>query len=81
MVPGAPGSGTIYVGGNIAGPAGEDVSRSDVWLYTIDGALYSLSGSARDLSLLRDGRDVTGASAGDEYGTEVQECVTGEPRG
>ena len=64
--------GLVYVGGNIDSPAGERLSNDDVWLVK-DGSLFALSGDARRRTSLPDGRGF--ASAGDEYGTAVQECV------
>ncbi|MGY1865267.1 hypothetical protein [Nocardia gipuzkoensis] len=49
------------------------VSSADVWI--VDGpAVYALSSDARRRTTLPDGRQV--ASAGDNYGTKVQGCVT-----
>lgn len=69
--------GLVYVGGNIVAVDGSKVSSADVWLVS-DGAVFSLSGDARRHTPWPDGRDI--ASAGDEYGTQVQDCVTGAER-
>lgn len=68
--------GIVYVGGNIMGDDGVKVSSADVWLVIRQPGsydVYSLSGDARRRTLWPDGRDI--ASAGDEYGTAVQDCV------
>ena len=65
-------TGLIYVGGNIDDSTGNRVSNDDVWLVH-NGAVFALSGDARRRTSLADGRDY--ASAGDEYGSAVQECV------
>lgn len=69
--------GLVYVGGNIVGPDGVKVSSADVWLVA-GGAVFSLSGDARGRTPWPDGRDI--ASAGDDYGSQVQDCVTGAER-
>ena len=70
----APG-GLTYIGANIMrGDIKE--SSADVWVAR-DVAVFSLSGSAREYSTLPDGRRLLDASAGDDYGTEVQDCVIG----
>ncbi|CKH13029.1 hypothetical protein PXH78_09280 [Mycolicibacterium smegmatis] len=66
--------GALYIGGNIVDSSGTKVSSADVWL--LDGALWALSSDARKRTVLPDGRDL-GVSAGDEYGSAVQDCVTG----
>lgn len=62
-----------YIGANIM--EGETkASSADVWVAQ-GGAIYAVSGSARDMSSLPDGRKVLDVSAGDEWGQQVQECV------
>ncbi|MFD3812154.1 hypothetical protein [Rhodococcus sp. NPDC058639] len=68
------GEGVTYVAGNIHDAAGERVSSADVWALS-DGVLYSLSSDARERSVAVDGRSILGISAGDEYGSLVQNCV------
>lgn len=64
--------GGTYVGGNIM--QGDGVaSHGDVW-FSKGGTLYALSSGAREFSTAPDGRDL--ASAGDEYGSQLIECVT-----
>lgn len=60
-----------YIGGNID-KAGSRESSGDVWLLS-DGVLYALSSDARRRTMLPDGRDL--ASAGDDYGSELINCV------
>lgn len=73
--------GIRYIGANIYDAAGDKLSSADVWAF--DGTdAYSLSGSARNdySTRLPDGRDLggdLGISAGDEYGTQAQDCATG----
>lgn len=69
----APG-GLTYVGANIMRGDTKE-SSADVWVEK-DGAVFALSGSAREYSLLPDGRRITDASAGDDYGIAVQNCTT-----
>ncbi|MGQ4619092.1 hypothetical protein [Nocardia sp. R7R-8] len=69
----APG-GLVYVGANIM-QGTTKVSSADVWV-TQRGSVYSLSGDARRRTTLPDGRKVLNASAGDDFGTQVQDCVT-----
>ncbi|MFC3964058.1 hypothetical protein [Nocardia jiangsuensis] len=69
----APG-GVVYIGGNIM-QGTTKVSSADVWAVR-NGSVYSLSGDARRRTTLPDGRDALDASAGDDYGTKVQGCVT-----
>lgn len=69
----APG-GLAYIGANIM-QGTTKVSSADVWV-TRGGSVYSLSGDARRRTTLPDGRKVLSASAGDDYGTKVQGCVT-----
>ncbi|MGX7730897.1 hypothetical protein ACWPOB_16730 [Rhodococcus sp. 2H158] len=66
--------GVTYVAGNIHDSPGDRVSSADVWALR-SGALFSLSSDARSRSAAVDGRDVLGLSAGDEYGSLVQDCV------
>ncbi|MCV7230647.1 hypothetical protein [Mycolicibacterium komossense] len=61
----------VYVGGNIL-HGSELISSGDVWLAQ-HGALYALSSDARKRTLLPDGRDL--ASAGDQYGSALVDCV------
>lgn len=64
----------IYVGGNVVDSTGSVVSHGDVW-WSENGQLYALSGGARQWSpMLPDGREW--ASAGDEYGSQLVECVS-----
>lgn len=66
-------SGYLYVGGNIMD--GETkVSSSDVWIAEDGFVLYALSGTAREMTPLADGRDL-GLSAGDDFGLAVQDCT------
>lgn len=67
--------GLTYIGANIM-RGDERESSADVWIED-DGAIYSMSGSAREYSLLPDGRDVLPVmvSAGDEFGSQVQTCA------
>ncbi|WAL49560.1 hypothetical protein [Rhodococcus pyridinivorans] len=67
--------GVEYVAGNIHDEAGDRVSSADVWALN-GGVIYALSGGARDESAAVDGRDVLGISAGDEFGSLAQNCVT-----
>lgn len=60
------------LGGNIEFANGVRVSSADVWVVQ-HGAVFALSSDARRRTLLPVGRDI--ASAGDEYGAAVQECV------
>ncbi|MFC9472261.1 hypothetical protein ACFTS5_08710 [Nocardia sp. NPDC056952] len=69
----APG-GVVYVGANIM-QGTTKVSSADVWAVR-NGSVYSLSGDARRRTTLPDGRKVLDISAGDDYGTKVQGCVT-----
>ena len=63
-----------YVGGNVVDSTGSVVSHGDVW-WSENGQLYALSGGARQWSpMLPDGREW--ASAGDEYGSQLVECVS-----
>lgn len=70
----------IYVGGNIIGSDGTKESSADVWLVKNEGiyVVYSLSSDARRRTTWPDGRDL--ASAGDQYGAAVQDCVTSAER-
>lgn len=53
------------------------VSTADVWVF-VGATPYALSGSAREYTLLPDGRDLPGSpSAGDEMAQALMECVTG----
>ncbi|MDF3284651.1 DUF2510 domain-containing protein [Gordonia sp. N1V] len=63
-----------YIGANIMRGL-EKVSSADVRAQK-EAAIFSLSGSAREYSLLPDGRHILDISAGDDYGTAVQDCVT-----
>lgn len=81
-----PANGDQYIGGDIM--RGETrVSSSDVWLIR-EGVPYALSSDARKLSGLVDGRrlpgpkptTLLGPSAGDEWGSGVQECVNAARR-
>ena len=67
--------GLTYIGANIM-RGDERESSADVWIED-DGAIYSMSSSAREYSLLPDGRDLLPVlvSAGDEYGSQVQTCA------
>ena len=67
----APGDMT-YIGGNIEAADGVRTPRADVWLVR-HGAVFALSSDARRRTLLPDGSDF--ASAGDEYGVAVIDCV------
>lgn len=60
-----------YIGGNILSGT-EVISNRDVWLAQ-NGAIYALSSDARRRTTLPDGRDI--ASAGDEYGGAVIDCL------
>lgn len=62
-----------YIGAHIM-RGDERESSADVWVAQ-GPAVYALSGSAREYSMLPDGRDVLGVSAGDEYGSAVQDCT------
>jgi len=70
----------IYVGGNIIGSDGTKESSADVWLVKDEGiyVVYALSRDARQRTTWPDGRDL--ASAGDQYGSAVQDCVTNAER-
>lgn len=70
-------NGDRYVGGDIM-RGGVKASSADVWLLRAD-VPYALSSDARKLSGLADGRGL--ASAGDEWGSAVQECVVAAGRG
>jgi len=63
----------VYVGGNIMAGA-QRASSGDVWVVQ-HGGIYSLSSDARKRTLLPDGRDL--ASAGDQYGSAVIDCISG----
>jgi hypothetical protein len=62
----------IYIAGDIEA-AGRRVSSADVWMFQ-HGAMFALSSDARRRTIFADGRDF--ASAGDEYGAAVQECIS-----
>jgi hypothetical protein len=62
-----------YVGANFFDETDRRVSSADVWINR-NGVWYALSSDARSRTSLPDGRDY--ASAGDEDGTAVQDCVT-----
>lgn len=67
-----------YIGANIM--EGETkASSADVWVAQ-GSAIYAVSGSARDMSSLPDGRKVLDVNAGDESGQQVQECVIADSR-
>lgn len=62
----------VYIAGDIEA-GGQRVSSADVWLYQ-HGAILALSSDARKRTMFADGRDF--ASAGDEYGTAAQDCIS-----
>ncbi|MQY31262.1 hypothetical protein NRB56_68710 [Nocardia sp. RB56] len=70
----APGGVLTYVGANIM-QGTTKASSADVWVAR-GAVVYSLSGDARRRTTLPDGRKMLSASAGDDYGTKVQTCVT-----
>jgi len=68
--------GYTWIGANIYGADGSKLSNADVWI--VDEVLpMALSGSARQYSLLLDGRDLPrNPSAGDDIGLRVRDCTT-----
>lgn len=70
-------AGSQYFGANFFDEEGKRVSSADVWLLK-GGVVYSLSSDARSRSSFPDGRRSPGASAGDEFGQRVQDCVTAD---
>ena len=70
--------GTTYISANLM-EGDKRVSPMVVWA-TKGAALYAVSSSAQDASQLPDG-SVIGVSAGDQYGSAVQQCVLKEVRG
>ncbi|HEY9311637.1 hypothetical protein [Williamsia sp.] len=70
----APG-GLVYIGADIM--RGEErESSQDTWVVE-DDVVYALSSSANEFTVLPDGRDLldVNISAGDEYGSALQNCV------
>lgn len=67
--------GANVVGGNIVGSDGTRVSSQDSWLITSGNELYALSGDARRLTSLADGRDLLADWS--MYNDEVGACVGG----
>ncbi|WP_155976831.1 hypothetical protein [Nocardia sp. 348MFTsu5.1] len=67
--------GLVYIGADVLRD-GERESGQDIWVVK-DDVIYALSGSANKLSILPDGRDLldVNISAGDEYGSALQNCV------
>ncbi len=70
----APG-GLVYVGADIM-RGDERESSQDTWVIK-DDVPYALSSSANEFTVLPDGRDLldVNISAGDEYGSALQNCV------
>jgi hypothetical protein len=68
--------GRRWINANVYDRDGSRLSSADVWVI-VGGNVYSLSGSARDLSSFPDGRDLPGhPSAGDPVAyTLQQDCV------
>lgn len=65
----------IYTAGNVYRPDGSRSVSGVVWV-TPGFGVMGLSGNSRDVSTLPFGRGILDVSAGDEYGTKVQDCVT-----
>lgn len=66
--------GTVtYIGGHIM-QGDTRVSSANVWA-SEGPSVYAVSGSARQYSMLVDGRDLLDVNAGDEWGSELQDCV------
>lgn len=70
----APG-GLVYIGADIM-RGDERESSQDTWVIK-DDVPYALSSSANEFTVLPDGRDLldVNISAGDEYGSALQNCV------
>jgi hypothetical protein len=63
-----------YIGADIMNAAGDRLSSNDVWAND-GGVLFALSSDARRRTAIPDGRKILGISAGDEFGTDVSDCV------
>lgn len=70
-----------WVNAHIYRPDGQRVSSADVWIIDPPGVVFSLSGSARQLSGHPDGRTLRdGPSAGDDVAVALERCVLGAAR-
>lgn len=65
----------IYTAGNVYRADGSRSVSGVVWV-TPGFGVMGLSGNSREVSTLPFGRGILDVSAGDEYGTRVQDCVT-----